>query len=125
MVTSDFVVAPTIPKVELRFATMQPGVQCVMTCGDLLMPWWPADSWDCPQMVQDVDRRCEHAYTHTYPNMHTHTDSNCILQYVHLLILVSTCPHRCNCCFVCSFWPGNRTYPSGQCGMQGFGVQTD
>jgi hypothetical protein len=42
---SDF--REAMPLVDVwRSATAISGVQCVMTCGALLMPMWLADSWD-------------------------------------------------------------------------------
>ena len=51
MVTSGLLVDQLTLRVELKCATMQHGVQCVMTLGEQLMLLWSVDSWDSQQQV--------------------------------------------------------------------------
>ena len=51
MVISGFVGEGILARAELRFATIMHGALCVMTCGGLLTPMWPADSLDFLQLV--------------------------------------------------------------------------
>ena len=51
MVTSGLLVGQMALRVVLKCATMQHGVQCVMTSGTTMMLLWSVDSWDSPQQV--------------------------------------------------------------------------
>ena len=44
MVTSDLLVELQHLRVELKSVTIMPGVLCVMTHGELLMPMWSVDN---------------------------------------------------------------------------------
>ena len=37
-----------------RFASVRPGALSVITCGELVMPVWCADSWDSPDSVRQL-----------------------------------------------------------------------
>ena len=54
IVTSDFEAVQMVMKVELKSATTMHGALCVTTSGILMMPMWPADSWDSIQPVNAI-----------------------------------------------------------------------
>ena len=51
METSGWLMDQQSPKVVWRFAGMNSGALFVMISGQLLMPKWPADSWDSSPQV--------------------------------------------------------------------------
>jgi len=69
-------------RVELRFATMQHGAQCVTTCGTLVMLMWPADNLDSLLLV------CSHARAWQGSNVH-------ILHQNQWKSLVDVCYNKC------------------------------
>ena len=70
MATLGSVVVAAILRVELRFATMQPGAQYVMICGTPLMLMWYADNWDYLQVV------CSNQSLRNVMSMQMHSTNN-------------------------------------------------
>ena len=51
MVMFVWLVVRMLPRVVLKCAVITSGAQCVMTCGEYLMPEWSVDNWDTPSLV--------------------------------------------------------------------------
>ena len=52
MVMFVWLVVRMLPRVVLKCAVITSGAQCVMTCGEYLMPEWSVDNWDTLSLVQ-------------------------------------------------------------------------